>query len=207
MPQTDSEGFTEAYQQTIMQDKEREADKRLMVSFRKHPVLDEDATAKAGRPVHKELDYIKIMTPGDKLSVVDRAWGWPSDERRFGHLYRAWVERNREGDGLVGTPLEAWPVVSKAQIEDLKYFNVRTVEGLSNIPDALCGQIGPILDLRQKARDFLVAAEKGSAATALRAEIEEQKTVNASLQETLRRMQEQIDTLTAPPKPVAAPRR
>jgi len=205
--QTDNEGFTEAYAQSIQQDKEREADKRLVISFRRNPVLDEEATAKAGRPIHVEKDYITIVAPGDKCTAIDRAWGWPNDERRFGHLYKAWLEKNREGDGRIGTPLAAWPLIGKAMIADLAYFNVRTVEDLANLSDVNAQSVGPIMEWRQKARDFMAAAEKGAVSSQLRKEVEDQKARNATLEESLKKMQEQIDALTAPPKAAQPPRR
>ena len=45
---------------------------KCVVQFRVHPFQDPVKSAEAGRPIFVDREYIRIMAPGNKDSVMDR---------------------------------------------------------------------------------------------------------------------------------------
>lgn len=65
---------------------------------------------------------------------------------------------------VAGTPIEAWPVVSRTQVAMLKHHGIHSVEMLSGLHDGQIQAIGPDgRNLVQKAKDYLATAESTAA--------------------------------------------
>lgn len=149
--------------------------------FFMQPVEDELATAKEGRPIFTDQEYVEVLIPGDRLSKPV----FPvSDEhrKRWPQAYEAF----RRGHDHVthGTPLEQWPPLTSARVMELKSINILTVEDLAGLADRAISQLGPDgRQLREKARAFLDAAAGGA-------------TVAAQAQE-IAALREQVDRLMA----------
>ena len=83
------------------------------------------------------------MVPGDKCSIVDRPAS-AEDKARFPKHYAAFQGNNE--DLVQGTPLETWPQLTRSQVEEMRYFHVRTVEQLAGmIPNLKVELLEPIL--------------------------------------------------------------
>lgn len=145
-------------------------DHRLMVRFEMYPHYDQDESTKAGRPIYKDREYIKILVPGDKTSEVHRLV-WSQDLERFPQQY-AKFKANQSQDSIDGTPLSVWPPISKAQVLELNYFNIRSVEQLANLADSNAQKFLGIQQLKRMAQDWLKNAKDTSHLTALRSELE-----------------------------------
>lgn len=143
-----------------------EDDKRLYVKFTMEAVQDEDKTAEEGRPIFRDAEFVEIRVPGDKDTILFRPVE-PNDKKRFARHYAAF--KAGQSDALVGTPLSVVPWLTKSKVEELAYFNIRTVEQLAEIPDG--GPAG-FPTLKAKAKDFLAAAAGAAPAEALRRELE-----------------------------------
>lgn len=143
----------------------------LIVRFELYPLKDEKASAAAGRPVYNETEFIDIRIPGDRTLTIHRPVR-ESDKRRFAVAYRNWKAQGGGDAAASGTPLAQWPQVSRSQVEELAFFNVRTVEQLASVSDSNLKNIGPLLALRQKARDFLEAAKSGAPMAQMREELQ-----------------------------------
>jgi hypothetical protein len=63
-----------------------------------------------------------------------------------------------------GTLLEEWPAISRGQVEELKFLNIRTVEQLVGLSDANAQNIMGINGLKEKAKKYLEASEKEATA-------------------------------------------
>lgn len=148
--------------------KESEADKRLFVQFGMHPHLDQEETNKQGRPIYKEKVYVMIMVPGDKDSIVHRP-AWQKDFQRFPQQYQNYL--NKAHQAVVGTPLKLIPVLTTAQIKELEFFNVYTVEQLAEFPDAHAHRFMGAQSMKQLAKDYLAAAKGLAPITELRADL------------------------------------
>lgn len=68
-----------------------------------------------------------------------------------------------------GTPLEAWPGISKGQLAALRLLNILSVEDLAGVNDAALDRIGMgARALRDRAQKFIAAQSDGTAAIAAR---------------------------------------
>lgn len=136
-----------------------EGDSRLFVQFYRKPVIHPGLSQEAGRAIYKETDYIKIMVPGDKLSIVDRPVD-DIDKRRFADRYSKWLAG--AGSVVEGTPLASLPKMTPAKVEEYKFFNVLTVEQLAEAPDNLGQKFMGFHEDKRAAKVFLELA-KGNA--------------------------------------------
>ena len=157
-------------------------DSALAVRFYKHPRRNEEKSKEEGRPIFEEVDYIEIVQPGNKDSIVKRPV-MEMDKERFADGYRRFLER-QDQDVLEGTPLEEWPAVTRSQVEELRYVNIRTVEQLAAISDSNAQQFMGLKGLKTKAVKFIESARDEATAEAL-----------AEANEKMAKMQEQLDKL------------
>lgn len=135
----------------------------------------------AGRPIYDDVEFIEIVTPGDKLNVPKRPMR-AHDKKRFATEYARWVAMGR-GDGpLTGTPLKEWPLISRSQVEELAYFKIRTVEELAGTTDGNAQTLGAHYGLlREKAREYLEKAKQGASQAHMETELAKRDAVIAEL--------------------------
>ena len=182
-------------QQAMLQGQQQPS--RVYVKFFTKPKQDVKKSAEEGRPIFLELPYIEIRTPGDKKTVISRPVR-DEDKQKF---YQQWEAFERGLDQpLDGTPLSEWPAVTRSQVEELKHFGVMTVEHLAALSDTNAQKFMAINALRQKARDWLAAAEGNAPISKLEAE-------NDTLKNQIGAMQDQIDQLIQASVEKAASRR
>jgi hypothetical protein len=131
-----------------------EGDSTLAVKFFKLPVKNQAKSDEAERPIFEELDHIEISQPGNKDTVVCRRIR-VGDKERFPEHWRRFVDRTSESEDLTGTLLKEWPQVTTSQVEEFKFYNVRTVEQLAAITDVNLQNIMGGVALKQKAKAFL----------------------------------------------------
>lgn len=123
----------------------------------------------AGRPIYEDVEYVEIMVPGDKTQTVHRPVR-PTDKIEYSKQYQAW-KAGHDQHAATGTLLEQWPGISRAQVEELRHFKIRTVEQLAELSDGNAARMGPILALRQRARDFLERAKGNAPLEKMRTEL------------------------------------
>lgn len=162
---------------------ERQAgDKSVMARFYTQPRRDEAESAKAGRPIYKDVEYVEIIAAGNANNIIQRPAS-DMDRRRFSSQY----ERYKAGDSeqMVGTPLVEVPWLSRSQVEELNYLKIRSLESLANLSDSVCGQYAGLYDLKRKAEAHLKAAEAVSPLTELQKENEDLKNQLAALKQAV----------------------
>ena len=59
-----------------------------------------------------------------------------------------------------GTPLAEWPIMSRSQVEELSFHNVKTVEQLVAMSDSLASQFMGMNGLKAKAKMWLEDSEE-----------------------------------------------
>lgn len=125
-------------------------DHKLHVRFFMKPRLNADKSAAANRPIYEDAVYVEIMMPGEKNNIVMRP-AWEQDFQRFAKHY----EQFKAGvtEQLVGTPIKLAPFLSEAQVEELAWFKIKTIEQLAELNDGI--NFMGANDLRQKARRYL----------------------------------------------------
>lgn len=139
----------------------------LAVRFFIEPMMHEQKSRDAGRDIFEDTEMVEIRTPGDR-DVIRRPVS-AEDKKRFAPLYVAF-RRNESQEAVEGFPLKEWASISRSQAAELAHFGIRTVEHLAGAPDANLQQIGPLMALRQKARDWLAAAKDNAVLAKLRSE-------------------------------------
>ena len=156
-------------------------DDQLAVKFFIDIVQDHAATLVEGRPIFKDVEWVHISIPGSKDNVVVRPVrykGPRNDVDRFPRHYAAFKNRV-EGDAQQpGTRLEEWPLLTRGQVEELKFFNIKTVEQLAGAADGVGQNFMNFHSLKQKAKDFLEAAAGNAPLAAIREEFEALKTAH-----------------------------
>lgn len=165
-----NESLADYGQAAVMDGQARYAlDKKLYVQFYTRAVMNNFKSAQEGRPIFDELDFVRIIIPGDRNNVVDTEV--TQEHRiRFQEQYDRF-KKNQE-QAVSGTPLEVWPQMTVGMVAELKAQGIHTVEQLADLPDGLAQKFMGSFALRQKAKTFLEAAQGQAANTKLEAELE-----------------------------------
>jgi hypothetical protein len=162
----------------------------LAVRFFLEPMVNEQKSRDAGRDIFEDTEMVEIRVPGDR-DVIRRPAS-AEDKKRFAVLYVAW-RKNESQEAVEGTPLREWASIRASQAEELKQFGIRTIEHLANAPDNHLQQIGPLMSLRQKARDWLAAAKDNAILAKLRSENDDLRTRLTALENMLQTQSKEIE--------------
>jgi hypothetical protein len=135
-------------------------DKKLYKQFYSRPIINAAESDAAGRPIFHDCDCIRIMVPGDKLSIVDRLAS-DDDKRRFADEYAQYQAGQQTQ--MVGTPLEQTPWMTRSKVEEYKYFGIHSVEQLSEASDSVGQKFPGFYQDRDRAKAFIEAASGTSA--------------------------------------------
>ena len=191
MPLEDSEGFTKLAMGGQQQGAQ---DNSVFAEFYLHPSEDKVASAEEGRPIYTDKEYVRIMVPGDKTTMIERPvrlGNFPKhDNQRFGTQYAAFKEGS--GQNLSGTPLVEWAMISRSQVKELEHFNCRTVEQLASMTDTAVQNFTGVSNLRTLAKRYLEDAKEGSALTKMQSELDERDNRLNSMEATLKEMQAEL---------------
>lgn len=173
------------------------ADNTLLVRFFKHPKLSSTRSAEEGRPIYEEVDYIQIMSPGNKDSIIQRPAD-DMDKNRFAEHYQKYKARGSDDEVLEGTRLEDWPGITRSQCEELKFFNIHTLEQIMATADSNAQNIMGFGLLKQKAEAYLTDADANAAKQALADQKRENEELRALIAALNDRLDEQEDEKPAP---------
>lgn len=176
--------------------------------FHIEPVQDEAATAAQGRPIFRNEERVQFIMPGSPNQPVFRV----SDEHRerWPDQYAAF--RRGEDHSVEGTPLEQWPIMTRAMVLELKAMNVFTVEQCAGLSDMALQKIGRGgYALRERAKAYLDEAEALAFSERLNRENEllnsrivAQDRQLAEQRELLDRLHGQVQAMANTPNAVAA---
>jgi len=144
-------------------------DDALLVKFYLDTVRDIVASEEAGRPIFREVEMVDIRSPGSRNNVVRVAR--ESDKNRFPKHYALFKNRVNT-EGVEGTPLAEWPLVTRSQVEEMAFMNIKTVEQLAQIPDSKAGSMMGFYGLKQKATEWL---EKANGIEGMQAKLDEKQ--------------------------------
>lgn len=160
-------------------------DEQLLVKFFTKQKEDKTASLKEGRPIFKDVEYIDIKVPGNRSGGACRVANF-QDKQRFPRHYAAFQQRKEMP--VEGTPLGEWPLMSRSQVEELAFHNVKTVEQLVAMSDGLSAQFMGMNSLRTKAKMWLEQTED----TARINEIESLKEANLEKDEKILTLESQM---------------
>lgn len=172
-------------------------DSALFVQFYLHPVRQGAASAKAGRDIYKDEEYVWIRFPGDRTKEIRRPVdyegrnGYPPDPERWPKAWAAF--KNSQAQVQEGTPLEQFPPLSASTVLNFKALNIHTVEQLAAVPDSVLHNLGTGgRELRQKAQDWLKAAQDAAVITQLREELASRDADIAALKAQLAELSKEL---------------
>lgn len=166
-------------------------DDKLYVQFYNGVTLDTAATIEAGRPIHRDEVYIKIIVPGDKTNIVERPVR-DTDKARFPKHWAAF-KQGAEGDAqTVGTRLKEWSLIPRSLAEDLGAVKIFTVEQLATVRDDVLSSMPGLRQFKDAAAAWLDQAKTTAEASKLAAAMEQKDAEIGALNEALRDLQAQV---------------
>ena len=167
-----------------------QGDERIPVAFRMDALKDDAATEAAGRPIYKDVEFIRILNGKD--NIIDRPVR-DTDKQRWPRAYAAWKQTGASDPGAVGTRLEMWPQMSRAQVEEFKHFKIYTVEQLADLADSTVTQIMGAPKLKRLAQLAVEAARGDAPFMRLQGEIEKRDGQIAELTSEVHRLTKLIE--------------
>lgn len=173
-------------------------DSGLYVEFYMNSVFNEAKSAKEGRPIYEDKEYVRMQPTGDKTKVVDRpvrktfSGNVPSDTARFPRQWQAF--QNQEKVVTEGTPITEWPPITRSDAKMLKGLNIHTVEMLASLQENHLTFLGA-RQMRDKAKAWMEKAKDTSAATQFAAR-------EAAMQAQIDGLQNQINGFRAAGVPI-----
>jgi len=181
----------------VMPDTQQDvADRSLVVRFSREARLDAAKTAEAGREIYREIEYITILVPGDKLMSPLHRPVQASDRARFPTQYAAF--KNQKHQELSGTVLAAWPYITEAQRKELEYMNIRTVEQLADVADSAAQGFHGLQGLKQAAKRFIDSSKETAPLVAMQKELEARDEQAAADRAAISALTARLDALAAP---------
>ena len=146
------------------------ADEGLLVRFFYKNVENKMESHAQGRAIFKEKTYIEIRVPGQRDVQACRPVTY-ADKQRFPRHYEAFEKRVEPP--TEGMPLSEWPAITRSQVEEMSFMNIKTVEQLAIVKDANLSKFMNGHTLRDKAVKWLEFSEN-AADDAEKAELKEQ---------------------------------
>lgn len=173
--------------------KEKDADKALYVHFYSDALPDAEASDKEGRAIYREADFVMIMVPGDKYSIIRRPVQ-QKDRQRFNERYQAY-KVGRAQEHASGTPLHTVSWITKSLLKELEFLGCYTLENLAGMPDSTTQKFLAMQELKQRAKDAIAEAKGAAPMLEMRREIEKKDSELDILRKTQQEMMLQIQQL------------
>ena len=167
-------------------------DDNLLVMFYNKSV-HVPALSTEGRPVYKDMIYIKIQQPGEMLNVIDRPVE-ENDKRRFRTQWANFIhDRTQVPEGVpIALLFPNHPAVG----ENLRAVGVYTIEQCANLTAHAIDTIGRGgQEYVNKAKQYLEMANKGANFHALQKQLEEEQQKTRILENSVAQMKAQLDAL------------
>jgi hypothetical protein len=162
-------------------------DKKLFVQFYSRPVQDSVASAEAKRPIFVDADFVKIMVPGDKRTVIDRMAS-DEDKQRFPQHFARF--KAGQSEQTVGTPLDMLPGMTAGKVEEYKHFGIKTIEMLAAASDSVGQQFMQFQADKTRAKGYLALASDNAAVKEVEAKLSAE---NAAMKLQIEAMQKRMD--------------
>ena len=162
-------------------------DKKLFVQFYSRPVQDTVASNEAKRPIFIDADFVKIMVPGDKRTVVDRIAS-DEDKQRFAQHFARY--KAGQAEQTVGTPLDMLPGMTAGKVEEYKHFGIKTIEMLAEASDSVGQQFMQFQADKNRAKGYMALATDNAAVKEVEAKLSAE---NAAMKLQIEAMQKRME--------------
>ena len=172
-------------------------DGNFVVEFYTREVVDPEATKIQGRTILKPAAYCRKYAVGDPRTV----WDAPAsdvDKHRWPQHWAAFEKG--EKDSVIGTPLDAWPLLNVDMQFALKNAGFKTVEQIVAVTDGnlstMPGNVGQlIMRVKAHAEKFIKDQEAGEAERRLQGELEERDNAIAAMKAQMEAMAQQMASM------------
>ncbi len=159
------------------------SDRAFIVEFYSREVVDENLTREKGREIVRAVDYCRKQAPGDTRSV----WDAPATDSDKARWPKHWQAYQKGLEGVIGTPIDSWPILGRDAKITLKNHGYKTVEQIAGVTDGslatMPSNLAVLIQRAQKhAERFIQNAEAGEA--------------ERKLEDELKKRDAQIDVLT-----------
>ena len=176
-------------------------DDRLTVFFYMGTLRDDAQSIEQGRPIFRDTEYCKIFVPGDRNHVIDQP-ATPRDRQRFPKQYERFKAGQLEEQQLVGTRLSEWPLLTRAQVEELHYMQIRTVEQLAEVKDDIKLKMPGLTALSRNAATWLgkthIAAEAAKQAKVIEDQETKIRTLEMAVADLMQRAEKRSERTGEP---------
>jgi len=178
------------------------------IEFKIMPVEDRQKSEAAGRMMMKDEEFMFISTrggkdvhkkavPAPKLSNGNPNPVYVEFMDRFGRQYEHW-KRGQEIP-VEGTDLRNFPLLSPAQIENCRVYNIYSVEQLAEATEEALKNIGMgSRKLKMTAQRWLEFGDSGGKSVA---RIDSLESENATLKDQLEQLVQKVDEMEANQSP------
>lgn len=177
-------------------------DSALNVLFYSRPLQNEFESEQQKRPIFYDVDMIKIWTPGDDKNIVD-TFARDDHKARFPQQWAHYMNKKSGDQSMAGkTPLNQWPRLTPAMVEELRAIKFFSVEDVAHASDANIQRIGMIAGMsphafREAAKSYLRLAAGEANESQATAEAAAAREEAAELRKQMALMQEQMSKLVA----------
>ena len=131
---------------------------KSFVFFYDKSVKNAAKSLEAKRPIFENRVMIKKLVPGDQYLIIDTyARGNHFDEFPVEFARYQQKRENRP----TGTPIEMWAILSDMQKAEYRAMNIYTIEQFAELPDSAGTKIMGLIEMRKKARAFILSQEAG----------------------------------------------
>jgi len=168
-------------------------DQQLLVRFFIKSMKDAGRSARDGRAIFRDAEYVDIRIPGSRDAICRPANA--HDKIRFQRHYEAFKKRIEAP--IEGTPLTEWPVITRALAEELSFINVKTVEALATVADSAATGFRGLQMFKRKAQDWLALAESDAPLEQLNAKLEESERTIAAQDATIKDLVARMNAMEA----------
>ena len=174
-------------------------DHHLNVRFYKRSWKNEGLSILEQRPIFEDKTFVRIEIPGNDKTVIDTL----ADEYHQESYPVEWARFNNSltgEQGLVGTPLTEWALLSPATAENLKYYKFHTVEQVAGASDMALTAIGMVAgmsgyELRDQAKYYLSKARDDASAVRQVAELDVMRQQHDIAQEQIASLMAKMEKL------------
>lgn len=160
------------------------------IEFFEHFEKNEYKTQEAGGvPQFDRFDMIRVFRAGGQNDVAR-----VSDQHKleYPEQWRAY-QANKE-QPVNGTPIEQWPMITVGEVAQLRHWNIKTVEQLSELSGEGSNVLGTQKHLIKKAKEWLKNGDAPQTkVTALEEALEREKKRVADLEEKVELLMRRIE--------------
>lgn len=170
-------------------------DTRLVVKFFMKSVLDQAQSRNSAMPIHKNIEYVEMHAPGERLNIVCRPVT-DSDKFRFPVQWSQFI--NKREQRPEGTPVDLLFPNNPAVADNLRAHAVFTIQQLANLSASGIDTIGMGgQDWVNMAKKYIANATDGIAFHKMQEELKKTNEEKAVLEYKVSKLQEQLDGLMA----------